>query len=43
MDNVCSFNRNPFHSERPALVAGSGRDSGGQRRAFQIYVTNRDA
>lgn len=29
----------PFHYERPAPVAGSGRDSVGQCRAFQIYAT----
>jgi len=39
MDNVCSFNRNPFYVERLAPVAGSGGDSGEQCRAFQIYAT----
>ncbi|NMY71340.1 hypothetical protein [Pseudomonas sp. WS 5414] len=29
----------PFHHERPPARAGSGGDSGGQCRAFQIYAT----
>jgi hypothetical protein len=39
MDNVCSFNRNPFSPQTTGALAGSGRHSVEQRRAFQIPAT----
>jgi hypothetical protein len=44
MDNVCSFNYSPFFTtDIRHLLPGSGRDSVGQRRAFQIYTTGATA
>jgi len=43
MDNVCSFNCRPFSLTMPGILTGPGRDSVGQRRAFQIYATRSTA